>query len=442
MTQIDVGHVKRAIRPKDIYEVLRLPVQGVLAWTLPEIAWQPLARLFGRFDAAMKPARTRRHTARIAAVLDLPEDEARRIAVETRANNYLLRFQYLRSWRFGGWSPIIDVLGEQHVTEAQARGNGIIFWAGNFSFNDIVAKMAWHRLGLAVSHFSRSGHGFSQTRFGVKYLNAVKRGIENRYLGERLVADKHQTRDAFNLIRKRLKENGAVSLRAGGQGRRRTESAFLGGTRLRLATGPLFLAEVTGATVLPVFTQRTGVNRFEVTIGAPLVVPKDANGEPDYSGAVRIYVDRVAPYVRRNPDQWGGWARDVRGGSRWRAAAPPDTTASLSSRNLGWFARLVKKIGRRNVRVLIRPGVKNVGLQNWLITRAQRAGIIGWVRNRSDGTIEAVFEGDRRAVATLIAQVRRGPERAKISEVIVERRRAKCNRQDFWRRKTVQVDSK
>jgi len=375
------------------------------------------------------------------AALDLPEDEARRIAVETRANTYLLRFQYLRSWRFGGWSPTIEILGEQHVAEAQARGTGIIFWAGNFSFNDIVVKMAWHRMGLAVSHFSRSAHGFSQTRFGVKYLNVVKRGIENRYLRERLVADRHQTRDAFSVIRKRLKDNGAVSLRAGSKGLHFAESDFLGGARLRLATGPLFLAEATGATVLPVFTQRTGVDCFEVTIGAPLAVPKDANGEPDYSGAVRLYADRVAPYVRRNPGQWDGWKRDVRVGLRWGAVAPPDSALALNGPNLGWFARLVTRINRRNVRVLIRPGVKNVGLQDWLIRRAKGAGIIGWVRNRSDGLVEAVFEGDRRAVAAMIAQVRRGPERAKISEVIVERRRAKCNRQDFWRRKTIQVDS-
>ena len=310
MTQIDVGQVERTIRAKDIYEVLRLPVQGSLASTLPEAAWQPLARLFGRFDAAMKPRRTRRHTARIAAALNLPDDQARRIAIETRANNYMLRFQYLRSWRFGGWSPIIDVLGEQHVAEAQAKGTGIVFWAGNFSFNDIVAKMAWHRMGIAVSHFSRPTHGFSRTRFGIKYINAVKRGIENRYLGERVIANQHQTHDGFNLIRERLKENGAASFRAGSQGRRRVRSDFLG-TRLTLATAPLFLAETTGATLLPVFTLRTGTKRFEVTIGAPLVMPKDASGEPDYPAAVRVYADMLAPYVLRDPGQWRGWRAET-----------------------------------------------------------------------------------------------------------------------------------
>jgi len=305
-----VGLLRRAIRAKDIYEVLQLAVQGSLAWTLPEAAWQPLARLFGRFDAAMKPRRTRRHTARIAAALKLPDDEARRIAIETRANGYLERFQFLRSWRFGGWSPTIDVLGEQHVAEAQAKGAGIVFWAGNFSFNDIVSKMALHQIGVAVSHFSRPFHGFSGTRFGVNYLNVVKRGIEDRYLGERIMPSERQTPRALKAIRERLKENGAVSFKVGHQGRRRARSDFLG-TRITLATAPLYLAETTGATLLPVFTLRTGTKRFEVTIGAPIAVPKDASGEPDYPAAIRIYAGMLAPYVLRDPGQWRGWRAET-----------------------------------------------------------------------------------------------------------------------------------
>ena len=323
-----MGLLRRTIRAKDIYEILRLSGQGLLAWTLPEAAWQPLARLFGRFDAAMKPGRTHRHTARIAATLNLPNEDARRFAIETRANGYLERFQCLRSWRFDGWSPAIDVLGEQHVAEAQAKGAGIIFWAGNFSFNDIVAKMALHQIGISVSHFSRPFHGFSGTRFGVKYLNAVKRGIEDRYLGERIIASESRTRRALDYIRKCLKENKAVSFKVGHQGRRRARSNFLG-TRITLATAPLHLADSTGATLLPVFTLRTGVKRFEVTIGAPIVVPKDANGEPNYAAAVKTYADMLAPFVRRDPGQWRGWRAETSVGMEWRA---PQPTSSISAR--------------------------------------------------------------------------------------------------------------
>ncbi len=305
-----LGQVRRTIRSKDIYEAFRLSGQGLLAWTLPEAAWQPLARLFGRLDAAMKPGRTRRHTARIAAALHLPKDEARRIAIETRVNGYLERFQLLRAWRFDGWSPAVNVLGEQHVANAQARGTGIIFWTGNFSFNDIVSKMALHQIGVPVGHFSRPLHGFSGTPFGIKYLNAVKRGIEDRYLGERIMVRERHTRRALNYIRKCLQENKAVSFKVGHQGRRRARADFLG-TQITLATAPLHLAQSTGATLLPVFTLRTGLKRYEVTIGAPIVVPKDANGELDYPAAIRTYADMLAPYVRRDPAQWRGWRAET-----------------------------------------------------------------------------------------------------------------------------------
>lgn len=46
-------------------------------------------------------------------------------------------------------------------------------------------------------------------------------------------------------------------------------------------------------------------------------------------------------------------------------------------------------------------------------------GLTGWVRNRADGTVEAVFEGEREAVESAIAWNRAAQPRAKVSEVDV-----------------------
>ena len=46
-------------------------------------------------------------------------------------------------------------------------------------------------------------------------------------------------------------------------------------------------------------------------------------------------------------------------------------------------------------------------------------GVAGWVRNRSDGTVEAVFEGDRDAVEAMVAFCRRGPRGARVERVEV-----------------------
>jgi acylphosphatase len=51
---------------------------------------------------------------------------------------------------------------------------------------------------------------------------------------------------------------------------------------------------------------------------------------------------------------------------------------------------------------------------------AERRGVAGWVRNCSDGTVEAVFEGPPDAVGALVDYVRAGPGHASVSDVDVE----------------------
>ena len=51
--------------------------------------------------------------------------------------------------------------------------------------------------------------------------------------------------------------------------------------------------------------------------------------------------------------------------------------------------------------------------------RALAAGLAGWVRNRPDGTVDAVFEGEREAVELLVAFVREGPRGARVDWVDV-----------------------
>lgn len=51
---------------------------------------------------------------------------------------------------------------------------------------------------------------------------------------------------------------------------------------------------------------------------------------------------------------------------------------------------------------------------------AQRYGVSGWVRNKSDGTVEAVIEGERHKVDDMLNWCRKGPPRAVVSQVDVE----------------------
>jgi acylphosphatase len=51
--------------------------------------------------------------------------------------------------------------------------------------------------------------------------------------------------------------------------------------------------------------------------------------------------------------------------------------------------------------------------------QAEKTGVAGWVRNRGDGTVEAVFEGDDDAVTQIVDWVRQGPGHAEVERLEV-----------------------
>jgi acylphosphatase len=72
------------------------------------------------------------------------------------------------------------------------------------------------------------------------------------------------------------------------------------------------------------------------------------------------------------------------------------------------------------VHVTIRGLVQGVGFRYATLRRARSRGVDGWVRNRADGSVEAVFEGAPDAVDSLVAWCRRGPSGARVDDVTVE----------------------
>jgi acylphosphatase len=64
--------------------------------------------------------------------------------------------------------------------------------------------------------------------------------------------------------------------------------------------------------------------------------------------------------------------------------------------------------------IRVRGRVQGVGFRYALRREAERAGVRGWVRNRSDGSVEALIQGEADAVARLVAWARRGPRAARV----------------------------
>ncbi|WP_376088854.1 acylphosphatase [Roseomonas sp. CCTCC AB2023176] len=61
--------------------------------------------------------------------------------------------------------------------------------------------------------------------------------------------------------------------------------------------------------------------------------------------------------------------------------------------------------------------VQGVGYRDWLIGIARRAGVSGWVRNRTDGSVEALLSGDEAAVGQVLLDCRRGPPLARVDRI-------------------------
>ena len=70
--------------------------------------------------------------------------------------------------------------------------------------------------------------------------------------------------------------------------------------------------------------------------------------------------------------------------------------------------------------VVVRGRVQGVGYRAFVEDEALRLGLEGWVRNRRDRTVEAVFSGADEAVATMIEACRRGPSAARVEAVDAE----------------------
>ncbi len=72
------------------------------------------------------------------------------------------------------------------------------------------------------------------------------------------------------------------------------------------------------------------------------------------------------------------------------------------------------------VRVIVAGRVQGVGYRAWVEREAEARRLAGWVRNRRDGSVEALFSGEATAVETMIAACRSGPRMAAVENVTVK----------------------
>jgi len=86
---------------------------------------------------------------------------------------------------------------------------------------------------------------------------------------------------------------------------------------------------------------------------------------------------------------------------------------------------------REAVIVVIRGEVQGVGFRHAMVHQARRLSLAGWVRNRSDGSVEAHIEGAAKEVATLLFWCRQGPPFASVEDLTVQVT-SPCGYSDFF----------
>lgn len=75
---------------------------------------------------------------------------------------------------------------------------------------------------------------------------------------------------------------------------------------------------------------------------------------------------------------------------------------------------------RKAILARIHGRVQGVWYRGWTVERATELGLSGWVRNRADGTVEALFAGPAPQVEAMLAACREGPPAAMVRDIALE----------------------
>ena len=288
----------------DVLTLAKLLVEGIVSWIVPvEWLWS-ISQGIGRCLTLRRRGKNPPGDVigGVIAAHDAPS-AAHVIFAQYRDHRREARLLALALNRPGRrWQPRVRLQGLDHLRASLEQGSGTILWVSGFAHSYIIPLMALHKAGFAVHQLSRAQHGFSPSPFGVRWLNPLWTRIERRFLAERVVIINDDAGPALQLLRERLRANCIVWIAVRPMARRLIHVPFLRGT-ICLPTGPLHLARMSRAAILPVFTIRASDGAYNVTIERPLDVDRDVT----YTTAAQSYVSMLEPYVIAHPEQWSGW---------------------------------------------------------------------------------------------------------------------------------------
>jgi KDO2-lipid IV(A) lauroyltransferase len=190
--------------------------------------------------------------------------------------------------------PKVVVRGELHVIDACARGAGLVIATAHTAGWEAAGPLVGRDLGLRMMIAENPEPDPAARRIQDEARSA--HGVIVTHVGEDPLA-------ALPLLR-HLRSGGAVALQIdrAPPGVRAREVRMFGGPAL-VPEGPLRLAALTGAPVVPVFCARAGYRRYVLHVGASFTLARDAGDAELDDGAQRL-ADAMQEFVRAHPTDW------------------------------------------------------------------------------------------------------------------------------------------
>jgi lauroyl/myristoyl acyltransferase len=190
--------------------------------------------------------------------------------------------------------PKAVVFGDLHVEDALAIGRGVLL---------VTAHTAgWEVIGPLLARDERLDVMIVEATERDAAANAIQDDARQAF-GVRVAHVGDDPLSALPLVR-HLREGGVVALQVDRVPRGvRARSTTMFGVETWIPEGPLRLAALAGAPIVPTFVARTGHRRYEVFASAPIRLERSA-GDADLDAAAQELATRLASFVRARPTQW------------------------------------------------------------------------------------------------------------------------------------------
>lgn len=180
----------RGFTEADLFEMMLRALFWAAVRVLPPRAWPGVARTTSRVRRFRHVQRKQPAVASAAMAAGLAADpgEGASIYDAYRQRLHERRLMVLRE-RARPDPVRFDVDGLDALKQVMAEGRGAILWTSPFVFQTLIGKRGLHEADLRVAQVSARQHGFSDTRFGIRYLNPSLLREENRFLADRLILE-------------------------------------------------------------------------------------------------------------------------------------------------------------------------------------------------------------------------------------------------------------